>query len=314
MSESLYDILGVAKTASDADIRSAYRKLARKYHPDVNPGDTAAEDTFKKVSAAYEVLSDADKRKAYDEFGEESLKGGFDPGKARAYQKWQQQRSRGAEPFAGGGDGSWRRAGGGGFGGGGMDFDLDELFGGRRARPRAARGPDVHAMVDMDLKQAIKGGEVSLDVPGRKPISVRIPPGADDGSIIRLRGKGGAGPGGAPAGDLVIETRVRPHPFVRREGQDLFMRLPVTLAEAYSGATIEVPTFDGPVKLRVPPLSQPGQKLRLRGKGVPRKDQSGDLYVELDVRLPDRADPTLEEAIRASRDAYSTPVRKEIEL
>ncbi|HUH05655.1 MAG TPA: DnaJ C-terminal domain-containing protein [Kofleriaceae bacterium] len=312
MSESLYDILGVAKTAADSDIRGAYRKLARKYHPDVNPGDTAAEDRFKKVAAAYEVLSDDARRKAYDEFGEESLKGGFDPDKARAYQKWQQQRSRGAEPFAGGmGGGGWRRAGG---AGGGFDFDLDELFGGRRARPRAARGPDVHAMVDMDLEQAIKGGEVSLEVPGRKPISVRIPPGADDGSIIRLRGKGGAGASGAPAGDLVIETRVRSHPFVRREGQDLFMRLPVTLAEAYSGATIEVPTFDGPVKLRVPPLSQPGQKLRLRGKGVSRKGTSGDLYVELDVRLPDRADPTLAEALRASQDAYSTPVRKELEL
>lgn len=311
MSESLYDILGVARSAPDDEIRSAYRKLARKYHPDVNPGDTAAEDRFKKVSAAYEVLSDSDKRKAYDEFGEESLKGGFDPEKARAYQKWQQQRSRGAAPFAE----DFRRAGGAGpFGAGDVEFDLGELFGGRRARRRAAQGRDVHAMVDMDLRQAIKGGEVTLDVPGRKPVAVRIPPGADDGSIIRLRGKGGAGAGGAPPGDLVIETRVRPHPFVRRDGQDLYLRVPVSLDEAYNGATIEIPTFDGPVKLRVPPRSQPGQKLRLRGKGVPRKDASGDLYVELDVRLPDRDDPALAEAVRAARDAYSTPVKREIEL
>jgi curved DNA-binding protein len=149
----------------------------------------------------------------------------------------------------------------------------------------------------MDLGQAIAGGEVRLEVPGHdKPVTVRIPPGADEGSIIRLKGMGGKSPGGGPPGDLVIVTRVRPHPVVRRDGLDLTMRVPVTLNEAYNGATIEIPTFDGPIKLRIPPRSQSGAKLRVRGKGVPRKAERGDLFVELDVRLPDREDERLAEA------------------
>lgn len=315
MKENLYDILGLSKSASSDDIRKAYRKLARKYHPDVNPGDKEAEATFKKVAAAYDVLGDDEKRKLYDEFGEESLAGGFDPEKARAYQSWKQARSQGARPFRGQSSE-------------GVEFDFGDLFGfaggadvgggagfGRRGRGRGpVRGPDMHAMVDMDLRQAITGGEVSLDVPGKGPVKVRIPPGADSGSVIRLRGKGAPGPQGGQPGDLVIETRVKPHPRVKREGLDLHLVLPVTLDEAYNGATVEVPTFTTSVKLRIPPLTQPGAKLRVRGHGVPRKDKKGDLIVELDVRLPDKASDELAEAIKASRDAYSIPVRKELVL
>ncbi len=145
-------------------------------------------------------------------------------------------------------------------------------------------------------------------------MTVRIPAGAEDGSRLVVKGRGAPGPGGASAGDLIIETRVRPHPHFRREGLDLYLTLPVTLDEAYNGADVEVPTPDGPVKLRVPPRSQQGHRLRLRGKGVTRGSQRGDLYVTLDVRLPDRDEPELSEALRRGRSAYSEPVRKGIQL
>ncbi|MCX5745526.1 MAG: DnaJ domain-containing protein [Proteobacteria bacterium] len=291
-----YDVLGVPKTASADDIRKAYRKLARRHHPDVNPEDKKAEDAFKRVSAAYEVLSDAKKRAAYDEFGEASTAGGFDAEKARSYKQWQdvrQQRSKA------------------GYDQGPIEFDFADLFG--RARG-PARGSELHATVQMELRQAIEGTEVSLEVPGQGTVRVRIPPGADTGSIIRLAGKGSPGPRGGPAGDLVIETEVLPHPLVRREGLDLYLTLPVTLDEAYNGGTVEVPTFDGPVMLKIPARSQPGAKLRMRGKGIARKDTRGDLFAVLDLRLPDRADDALEAALRASAAAYTTPVRKELKL
>lgn len=300
MAQSLYEVLGVAKDASSDAIRKAYRKLARKHHPDVNPGDKKSEDEFKKISTAYEVLSDDKKRKSYDQFGDESLQGGFDPDRAREYQRWQQTRQQ------------QRSAG---FDQGPMDFDFAELF--NRARGGAARprkGGDLQAQVDMDLRQAIEGTEISLDVPGQGVVRVRIPPGADTGSVIRLAGKGQPGSAGAPPGDLVIETMVRPHAWLRREGLDLHARLPVTLEEAYAGASIEVPTFEGPVVLKVPALTQNGAKLRLRGKGVKRKDTRGDLIVELEVRLPDQRDEALLAAVRAATAAYSAPVRKELVL
>ena len=300
MADNLYDILKVSKQASSDDIRQAYRKLARKYHPDVNPGDKRAEDRFKKISAAYDVLGDEERRKAYDEFGEESLKGGFDPEQAREYKKWQNARREGARPFQGSPHG----------------VDWSDLFGfqgGFRSRG-GHRGSDVQVVVDMDLRQALSGGEISVDVPGQKPVKVRIPPGADNGSTIRVKGKGANGTGGAQRGDLLIETRVKPHPLLRRDGLHLLMAVPVTLDEAYNGATIEIPTLDGTVKVRVPPRSQTGTKLRLRGKGVPRKQEKGDFIVELVVRLPDQHNEELSSAIKNSQTAYSEPVRKEIQL
>ncbi len=295
MAETLYDTLGVAKAASADAIRKAYRKLARRHHPDVNPGDKKAEDAFKKISAAYEVLSDPKKRAAYDEFGEASLAGGFDPDKARAYTQWQDTRQRRTSTFDEGP----------------VEFDFSDLFG--RARG-PTRGPDLHATVQMELRQAIEGAEVSLELPGRGTVRVRIPPGADDGSIIRIDGKGAPGARGGPPGDLVIETRVRPHPRLRRDGLDLYLTLPVTLDEAYNGGSVEVPTFDGPVILKVPARSQTGTKLRLRGKGITRKDKHGDLYAVLEVRMPDRDDEALATALRASAQSYSTPIREELKL
>jgi DnaJ-class molecular chaperone len=291
----LYQTLGVAKTADADTIRKAYRKLARKHHPDVNPGDKKAEDRFKEVSSAYEVLSDPKRRAAYDEFGEPAAAAGFDADKARSYQQWQQTREQRSSRFEEGP----------------VEFDFGDLFG--RARG-PAQGADMLARVQMDLRQAIEGGEVSLDVPGQGTVRVRIPPGADNGSTIRVPGKGAPGASGGPPGDLVIETEVRPHPLLRREGLDLYLTVPVTLDEAYNGASIEVPTLDGPVLLKVPPRSQGGSKLRLRAKGVARRDATGDLIVVLDLRMPDRPDDALAAALRASASAYSAPVRGEMTL
>jgi curved DNA-binding protein len=299
MAESLYDTLGVAKTASADEIRKAYRKLARKHHPDVNPGDKTAEAAFKKVSAAYDVLSDEKKRKAYDEFGDASLQTGFDPAKAREYAKWQDTRQRRSTRF---GDDE-----------GPIDFDLSDLFG-RRAPRGPARGRDLHASVEIDQRQAIEGTEMMADLPGHGTVRVRIPKGADTGDTLRVPGKGSPGRGGGPPGDLVIETIVRPHPLVRRDGLDLYLTLPVTLDEAYRGASVNVPTFEGPVVLKIPPRTQNGAKLRLRGKGVARKNEQGDLIVEIAVRMPDKQDDALAEALRAADKLYTRPVREGLTL
>jgi DnaJ-class molecular chaperone len=296
MAESLYDILGVKRDASADEIRKTYRKLARKHHPDVNPGDKKSEDRFKKVSAAYDVLSDEKKRAAYDEFGDESLQGGFDPGKAREYKKWQNTRSQQRDSR---------------FDGGPIEFDFGELFGRRRG---PSRGHDLHTVLEMELRQAIEGAEIAVEIPEQGTVRVRIPPGADTGDVIRIPGKGAPGAQSGPPGDLVIETAVRPHPLLRRERLDLYLALPVTIDEAYNGATVDVPTFEGTVALKIPPRSQNHAKLRLRGKGIKRKEARGDLFVELDVRMPDRSDPELAEALRKHHDAYSAPVRQEVKL
>lgn len=299
MAESLYETLGVAKSATAEEIRKAYRKLARKHHPDVNPGNAAAEAAFKKISAAYDVLSDDKKRKAYDEFGDASLQGGFDPEKAREYARWQNTRQQRSSRF---GDDQ-----------GPIDFDFADFFSGRGQRG-PIRGHDLQASVEIELRQAIEGTELVADLPGHGKVRVRIPKGADTGSTLRVPGKGAPGRNGGAAGDLVIETILRPHPLLRREGLDLYLTLPVTVGEAYNGATVEVPTFEGPVVLKIPPRTQQHAKLRLRGKGVPKKDGRGDMIVELDVLMPDRADDTLAEALRAADSLYTKPLREGLAL
>jgi DnaJ-class molecular chaperone len=166
----------------------------------------------------------------------------------------------------------------------------------------------------MDLRQAVEGAEVSIDIPEQGTVRVRIPPGADTGSVIRLAGRGSPGARGGPPGDLVIETEVKPHPVLRRDGLDLYLTLPVTLDEAYNGASVDVPTFDGTVVLKIPPRSQNHARLRLRGKGIERKATRGDFFVELDVRMPDQADDELAAALRASKNAYARPVREGLTL
>jgi curved DNA-binding protein len=330
-----YEALGVRRGATPDQIRSAFRKLARKLHPDVNPGDRAAEERFKLVNHAHEVLSDPEKRRLYDEFGDEGLRPEFDAARARAYRQWRSGRPAGAggratsREFAdaGGVDGD-PLEGLGGLGGG-LGRLFEELTGragragrrGGRRSPEASGRQDVLCAVELDLISAIRGIEVTVQVPSRTaaspgtPLLVRIPPGADDGSKLRVAGRGAPAFGGGPPGDLIIETHVRPHPFFRRHGLDLVLRLPVTVGEAYGGASVEVPTPDGPVILRIPPRSQVGTRLRLRGKGVARGARKGDLYAELDVRMPDRDDARLAEALeQTAAAAYSQPVRRGLKL
>jgi len=293
MSGSLYQDLGVSKTATDDEIKKAYRKLARKHHPDVNPGDASAEANFKRISAAYDVLGDPDKRKLYDEFGEDATRVGFDPEQARAHQRWQEQAA-------------WRP---GGQRAQSMDFDADmfeSLFGGRRRGPRPGR--DIHADLATDFRAAALGGVRSLSFSDGRTIDVRIPPGVSDGGSIRLRGKGSPGSAGAPPGDLVITLHIAPDPVFRREGLDLHVDLPITVVEAVRGATVELPTLEGRVRVKVPPRAKAGQTLRVKSKGIARKDRpAGHLYAHLRVEAPDAEVP--EEALSALEKAYQSDVR-----
>jgi DnaJ-class molecular chaperone len=278
--KDLYAVLGIARTATADEIRKAYRKLARETHPDVKPNDPKAEERFKEVSFAYEVLSDPEKRARYDEFGVEGLAEGFDPNQARAWQRWQRsaERSPGFESHA-------------------SNIDLDDLLGGwfgGRATAGPRRGADAEAEVTVDLLDAALGGEVSLELAGRGPLRVRIPAGSDEGTRVRLAGQGMPGRDGGPAGDLYLGIHVRPHPLYRREGSDLHLEVPVTLSELVVGATIDIPTPDGVANAKVPPRSPNGRTLRLRGKGARRRDGSrGDLYAKLVVALPETDDPKL---------------------
>ena len=352
MPKSLYDTLGVPKNASADEIKKAYRKLARESHPDRNPGDASAEARFKDVQHAYDVLSDADKRKQYDAFGSENGRRGPGPG-----------------------------AGGGGFNVNLGDFDLGDLgdifggiFGGgggtrtgarRRAEPE--RGPDLEAYVNVSFEDSLRGLETQLPVdvetacrecggsgakPGTSPkvcpeckgrgvltesqgmfalsqpcprcrgngtviedpcgrchgsgrerqtrrYSVKIPAGVKDGTRIRLKGKGEAGYGGAPPGDLYVVTRVEPSRLYERRGDDLVIEVPVTYAEAALGATVDVPTPDGPISLKVPAGSQDGKLLRVRGRGAPRLNSTGrgDLLARVRLSVPTRLTKKEREAI-----------------
>lgn len=372
--QDYYKILGVQRSATADEIRSAYRKLARKYHPDINPGDKAAEEKFKEISVAYEILGDTEKRKLYDEFGEQGLSPGFDPEKARAYQRWQQQSAQT---------------------GGSFQFDpgdLDDLFGfggaedlfGRTRSMRKntpSRGEDIETQMDIDFLDAVRGFQASLRIQrpiacsrcdgkgtrgastvicqecqgsgyksmtrsgmsirqtcprclgsgrlsgepcdachgsgrvvGVETVRVNIPPGAETGKRIRVPGKGASGIRGGPAGDLYIIPRVRQHPLLARDGSHLTMELPITIGEALSGTVIEVPTPTGSVKVKVPRGAQSGQRLRVKGKGVPAhgRTPAGDLYLRLMIKAPE--DHLPKDLIDRIDKAYSENVRKDLRL
>jgi curved DNA-binding protein len=314
----LYEILGVQRSASEKDIRKAYRELARKYHPDRNPGNKEAEERFKEASYASEILLNKEKRALYDEFGESGLREGFNPEAFRQYQRYAQARGQGrGEGFSGIGGledllNQAAARGGGGGGGWGRGFqdmfggDVADIFGTARGRSRRR---DLVSDATIEFMDAVRGTETefSIQSPGAEPrtVKVRIPAGVKDGGRIRLRGQGLEG------GDLVLRVHVKEHPYFRRDGDDLLLSLPITAGEAYHGAKVQVPTPSGSVTLRVPRGAQSGRKLRLRGKGVKRGEHQGDLIVELEIILPtsDEAGPHID-ALGA---LYSEPVRKHLE-
>ena len=295
---NLYSVLGVSKDASQQEIKKAYRKLASELHPDKNPG-AANEQRFKDVGGAYQVLSDAERRKLYDEFGDISLRAGFDAAQARAARNF-----------------------GGGFPGGGgqrVHFDVSDLFGGGatrggagdlfgdlfggggrgQRRSRSGRGADVTSTARISFVDAVRGTTVNFrGAQGGEPVTVRIPPGAEHNSRLRVRGKGAPGPHGGPPGDLLVTIEVKSHPYFSRDGADLFLDLPITLKEAFAGAQIMVPTADGEVKLKVPKGVQSGKKMRLRGKGIKRRGKpAGDLYVRFMVMYPTVDEQPVRDAI-----------------
>ena len=323
-----YEVLGVPRTASQDDVKKAYRRLAKKLHPDANKSDAKAAVKFAELNAAYEILGEDDKRKAFDR-GEIDAEGkprfrGFEgfgghPGAGGG---------GGFETFTWGSDGNFRRGGGGaGAGGfGGIDEILKNVFGGGRA-PRgggaqgpqqfdfddfgpAQRGQDVTAQVTITLAEAAKGGGRRVHLPNGKEIEVKIPAGLTDGQQIRLKGQGYAGAG--TPGDALITVNIAPHPYLKPEGANVRVEVPVTLYEAVLGGKVRVPTLDGAVELAIPPGTNAGRVFRLKGKGLPTKGGHGDLYAAVRIVLPEGSDSELEQLMRKWREQKPYDPRKDM--
>ncbi len=291
-----YETLGVKSDATEAQIKSAYLKLAKKHHPDLNPGDKRAEERFKAVNAAHDLLADPEKRARFDR-GEIDASGQAQGPDPRQFYKSYANGAGGAR-YSGGPDASgfqdifadlFANARGGGFSGG---------AGG--GQPQQSRGQDQRYQLTVTFTEAALGATRRLTLPDGRTLDVTIPPGLDDGQTLRLRGQGSAGWNGGPAGDALIEVSVEAHPYFRREGADIHLDLPITAGEAALGARVAVPTLAGQVQMTVPRHSDSGRQLRLRGRGIPatKSAVAGDLYVTLKIVLgtPDEA---LEDALRA---------------
>ena len=300
MAEDYYKTLGVSRSASAEEIQKAYRSLARKYHPDMNPDDATAKEKFQEVQTAFDVLNDAEKRKMYDQYGSgfESLGAGGGP------YGWAGGGGQGFPGFGGATQGGGQSfnidleslfGGGQGGGGGGSFADLFKQFGQRSAQKkrRAAptRGQNLQHELTVPFTTAVAGGEAQVSVRRgdghTDTLQVKIPTGIEDGAKIRLRGQGEPSPNGGPAGDILITVRVAPHPVFHRKGKRLDVRVPVTLYEAVHGAKIDVPTPQGTIALSIPPGTSSGSKLRVKGHGVvPKQGTPGDLFAEIQIVLP----------------------------
>jgi DnaJ-class molecular chaperone len=306
MTSDLYQRLGISKNASADEIKAAYRKLAKKNHPDVNPGDKAAEERFKSVTEAFEVLSDPQKRAMFDEFGPDAAKMGYDTKKAEAFRQY--RRGGGAQggiPF----DFDFR-------GGGGFDPEsiFAEMFGGGRRRRGPQPGGDLTAKVQLTLGEVVKGCERTLTVNGQR-VTAKIPAGVDTGTNVRLAGQGAPGERGGPPGDLFLEVEVLPHPLLRRDGADLSLDLPITVAEAILGADVQVPTLSGTGTVTLRPGTQSGTKLRLKGRGVPtRGGPAGDLYLVVQIRVPETVTDDTRRAAELLQSQPGLDVRRDLKL
>jgi DnaJ-class molecular chaperone len=307
-----YEVLGIAKGANADEIKKAYRKLARKYHPDVNKSDPGASNKFKEVQEAYDSLSDPKKRQAYDQFGHagvnsaaaaEAAAAAAAAGHGAGGFRYSQRTPGGATVDFGDVDlsdlfenmmGGGRRGGAGGgargrspFGFGGMPPNM-----GQQPAGPPTPGGDINHAVDVTFEQAIKGTTIELrlsnpDGSANETISVKIPPGVDQGSKVRVRGKGQPSPTGGPRGDMLIVVNVQPHKYFTRSGKDILLELPISLGEAANGATINVPTIEGPVELRVPAGITSGKKLRIKERGIPQRDGSrGDQFCKISIQIP----------------------------
>jgi molecular chaperone DnaJ len=370
--QDYYKILGVDRNASKEDIKKAYRKLARKYHPDINPGDKEAEEMFKAISEAYDCLSDDSKRRLYDEFGKEGLRPGFDPEKAREYREWEDsakrwQWSQDEEEF-----GKYTR----------FEDIFSNIFKERQGGPK--KGNDIEYILEVDLIDAIKGFTQFIEINRAKPcwkcngrgirlngsvkpceqcqgrgevqmikgplkftrtcpkcggsgksniepcpecngeginrfsekLRVNVPGGVNEGSRIRLSGKGEHGINGGPDGDLYIIIKLKPHPIIDRKGNDLYMDLPITVYEAMAGATIKVPTLHGELKVRVPPGIQAGKQLRIKRKGLYDriKGDYGDLFLRIVIKVPESREGEALDAAEKLENFYQKDLRKDIRL
>jgi len=307
MAEDLYSVLGVPKTASAGDITKAYRKLAKKLHPDLNPGDKAAEEKFKKITAAYDILGDAEKRGRYD-------RGEIDAsGQERPQQHYYRE-------YAGGQDGARYRSTAGFEDIGAFNDLFGDLFGerggmregGRGGARFSMRGPDAQYRLEVDLLDAVNGTKTRITLPDGGTLDVAIPTGVTDGQVLRLKGKGGPGIGEGEPGDALIEISVRPHPVFKREGDDIIVEVPITFDEAVLGGKVEVPTIGGRVFATVPPGSNTGRTLRLKGRGIKTKSGTGDQLVKLSVVLPERIDDDLRGFAETWREAHQYDPRRKL--
>ena len=326
-----YEVLGVPRTASQDDIKKAFRKLAKKLHPDANKNDAKAAGRFAEISAANELLSEPDKRKAFD-------RGEID---AEGKPRFQGFEGFGTHPGAGGGPGrdgnfesfTWGpegfrrgggRAGAGTAGFGGIDDILKDMFGGRGPRAGSGsqfepdefaargRGADVTAETTISLSEAAQGGTRRVHLPNGREVEVKIPTGLADGQQIRLKGQGMPGAGGGPAGDVLITIHIAPHPQFKLDGNNLRVEVPISLYEAVLGGKVRVPTLDGAVELAIPAGTNSGRIFRLKGKGMPAKSGHGDLFALVRIVLPEGKDPELEELMRKWREEKPYDPRRDM--